>query len=136
MKKIIITLIWFFLILSTVFADKSVIISAVVGNINHAPTILKVSPNSNPKMLQVNKTQIYSIYIKDDEKDTLYYNIIPNNGYTSPMSGTISQYDTQSGAYINFLYLAPASANPNEKITIILNDTSNITTKELSLHIY
>lgn len=139
MKKILIFFILTSLILSPfeLNAEKSVIVSAIVGNINHAPVVLSVTPNSNPRLLKINKTQTYSLFLRDDEKDTLYYNIIPNNGYTNPISGTInpSDYNSSSGVYINFLYLAPAIST-SDTITVVINDTSNVISKDLHLTIY
>lgn len=139
MKKILIFFILTSLILSPfeLNAEKSVIVSAIVGNINHAPVVVSVTPNSNPKLLKINKIQTYSLFLRDDEKDTLYYNIIPNNGYTNPISGTIypSNYNSSSGVYINFLYLAPAIST-SDTITVVINDISNVISKDLHLTIY
>ncbi len=142
MKKIISIFILCVLIFLSVKANQSVIVSAVVWNDNHAPIILSVTPNSDPRILAKNKTQSYTIYFRDDEKDQITYTITPQNWFANPISGTIlsSDYDTASWAYINFLYLSPAisdtSLNPNEKITITLNDWPKVIKKELNLYIY
>lgn len=119
-------------------ANQSVIVSAVVGNINHAPVILSVIPDSNPRFLRVNRTQSYTLYFRDNEKDTVSYTMTPANGFTHPISGTIeaSNYDASSWAYINFLYLAPSIPVENETITLTINDGSNVISKELHLYIY
>lgn len=138
MKKIISILLFLSILISTAYANQSVIVSAVVGSLNHAPIILSVSPNSNPRILKKNATQSYTIYFKDDEKDTVYYTISPVSWYTNPISWTISSsnYDASNWAYINFLYLAPATANPSEKIIVTINDWPNVIVKELNLYIY
>lgn len=119
-------------------AQQSVIVSAVVWNINQAPLVLNVIPNSNPRFLARNKTQSYTLYFRDNEKDIIYYTITPVNGYTNPISWVINiwDYDGNNWAYINFLYLAPALATTNEKVIVTLNDWPNVVVKELSLYIY
>lgn len=142
MKKIISIFILCVLIFLSVKANQSVIVSAVVWTDNHSPVILSVNPNSNPRILATNKTQSYTIYFRDDEKDQITYTITPDNWFANPISGTIlsSNYDTASWAYINFLYLSPAtsniSSNPNEKIIVTINDGVTVVKKELNLYIY
>jgi hypothetical protein len=142
MKKIISIFILCVLIFLSVKANQSVIVSAVVWNDNHAPIILSVTPNSDPRILATNKTQSYTIYFRDDEKDKVSYTITPENWFANPISGDIltTDYDSWSWAYINFLYLSPAtsniSSNPNEKITVTINDWPTVVKKELNLYIY
>lgn len=138
MKKIILIFILCVLIFLSVKANQSVIVSAVVWNINQAPLVLDINPNSNPRFLARNKTQSYTIYFRDTEKDIVHYTITPVNGYSNPISGTIlsTDYDSWSWAYINFLYLAPALATTNEKVIVTLNDWPNVVVKELNLYIY
>jgi|GEM_PF-2367084 len=123
-----------------VFANQSVNVSAIVGAINHAPVILSVTPSSDPKLLGTNKIQNYTIYFRDDEKDTITYTITPVSGYTNPISGTINpaDYDGADGAYINFTYLSPSAVpapNPTT-VTVTLNDGSNLVNKDIRLYIY
>lgn len=94
-----------------VFANGSVGVSAVVGSLNHSPVITTLTPSSDPKLLGTNKIQNYTLYFRDDEKDTVSYTITPMDGYTNPINGTINpgDYDSGSGAYINFTYLSPAT---------------------------
>ena len=101
---------------------------------------MSVSPSSDPKLLARNKIQNYTLYFRDDEKDTVTYTITPVSGYTNPISGTISpgSYDTASGAYINFTYLAPATVpapNPTT-VTVTLNDGTSLISKDIRLLIY
>ena len=124
-------------------ANQSVQVSAVVGNINHAPIILSTLPASDPKLLASNKIQNYAIYFRDDERDPISYTITPANGggFVSPISGTIqsTDYDTASGAYVHFTYLSPAVApasNPTT-VTVTLTDSGqNLVTKNIRLYIY
>ncbi len=138
MKKIISFFILFISFLNISIADENVIVSAIVWLSNHPPLILSVNPNSDPRILKTNKTQSYTIYFKDDEKDTLTYTITAWSGFTNPISWTISNldYNSNSWAYINFLYLSPPLPNPNESIIITLNDWSSLITKKLNLYIY
>lgn len=120
------------------FGREEVIVSAIVGTQNYAPLILEVLPNSDPRILKVNKTQSYTLYFRDDEKDEVYYTITPNTWFSNPISGTISSthYDSNSGAYINFLYLAPPNPNAWESIIVTIDDGSNLISKKLNLFIY
>ena len=144
MKRLFFSLLGIITILSSIVfafaANQSVQVSAVVGIINHSPVILSVNPHSDPKILGVTNIQNYSLYFQDDEKDTISYTITPLNGYTNPISGTIStgSYDSASGAYITFTYLSPATppAGNLTTVTITLNDGANLVNKDLHLYIY
>lgn len=120
------------------FWANSVVVSAVVWNINAAPVVISVNPSSNPRMLKVNTLQDYAVYFRDNEKDSVYYTITAQSWAVTPISWTInpSNYDSWSWAYINFKYLAPSIAVKAKKITIILNDWPNATIKELNVYIY
>ena len=142
MKKIIglflilSVLIWY----SSLYANQSININAVVGNINHSPIILSINPDSNPRIIRTNKTQSYTIYFSDNEKDEITYTITPKDWYSNPISWTIysEDYDNNNWAYINFLYLSP-SIIPNwniSEIVLTLNDWVNVVTKKLNLYIY
>ena len=126
---------WFF-----VSANQSVQVSAVVGSLNHAPFVLSLAPASELKMLGRSKIQNYTLSFRDDEKDTVSYTITPTDGYTNPISGTINpgDYDSGSGAYVNFTYLAPATvpAGNLTTATVTLNDGSNLVNKVINLYIY
>ncbi|EKE26706.1 MAG: hypothetical protein ACD_4C00186G0003 [uncultured bacterium (gcode 4)] len=126
---------------SMVFANSfSVSISAVVWNINHSPKIISILPSSDPKLIWKNKIQNYSIYLIDDEKDEISFNITPMTWYSNPVSWTIvsSGFDSSSWAYINFTYLSPADVpTPNPtKVTVTLNDWPNIIAKDINLYVY
>lgn len=141
MKKIISLLILsiFFLYYSNItIAGSSVIVSAVVLNLNHSPVVINVLPNNNPKLLKRNSLQNFTLYFRDDEKDTIYYTITPKDWYSNPTSWVInkSNYDTASGAYINFSYLAPSTNVWTSNINLVLNDGPNVTLKNINLYIY
>ena len=121
-------------------ATPAIQVSAIVGAINHAPVVLTVLPSSDPKLLARGKIQNYSVYFRDDEKNTMYYTVTPVSGFASPISGTISptDYDSASGAYVNFTYLAPSTTpapNPTT-VTVTLNDGPNLVNKDLRVYIY
>lgn len=115
-------------------------VSAIVGSLNHSPVITTLTPSGDPKLLGRDKIQNYTLYFRDDEKDTVSYTITPVSGYTNPVSGTVnpSDYDSQSGAYINFTYLSPsATPTPNPTtVTVTLNDGPNLVNKDIHLYIY
>lgn len=128
-----------FWIVSISYAQQ-VVVSAIVWSIDRAPQILTINPDSDPKVIARNKTQNYTIYFSDTEKDTVYYTITPLSWYTNPISWTVnsSDYDSASWAYINFTYLAPSTKpTPNPtKVTVTLNDWPNLVTKDINLYIY
>lgn len=111
-----------------------------MGSFNHPPVITTLSPSSDPKLLGQNKIQNYTLYFRDDEKDTVSYTITPVSGYVNPVSGTVnpSDYDSMSGAYVNFTYLSPSvipSPDPTT-VTVTLNDGPNLVNKDIHLYIY
>lgn len=142
MKKIISWILTLFFLFSpsVLNANGSIVVSAVVWNINQSPIILSVNPDWDPWILQTNEVQNYSIYFKDTENDKIYYTITPwnNSWYVNPISWVINttDYDNNDWAYINFLYLAPAIAKYDAVVTVTLNDWPNITSKQLNLYIY
>lgn len=119
---------------------EQVIVTAVVWNLNHTPVITSINPSSDPKLIARNKTQNYTIYLRDDEQDAIYYTITPQSWYVDPISWTInsSDFDSSSWAYINFKYLAPnTKPTPNPtKVTITINDWPNLVSKDINLYIY
>lgn len=114
----------------------SVNISAVVWNLNHAPKIVSVNPASDPRLIWINKIQKYSLYMTDDELDTIYYTITPKDWYSNPISWIINSFDSGSWAYINFTYLSPSTSVNSTKITITLNDWPNLVSKDINLYVY
>ncbi len=120
------------------FSSNPVIVSAIVWNLNHSPLVISVTPNNDPKLLKTNALQNFSLYFRDDEKDTVYYTITPVDWYTNPISGVINSadYDSLSGAYINFAYLAPNTNVWLISVNIILNDWPNLVSKDINLYIY
>ncbi len=141
MKKIIsilsLTAIFFYYSNLTL-ALNSVVVSAVVWNLNHSPVVINIVPSNNPKLLKTNSLQNFSLYFRDDEKDIIYYTITPKDWYTNPINWIIysSDYDSTSWAYINFAYLAPSIKAWNSNVNIILNDWPNIVSKDINLYIY
>ena len=126
------------LITFSVKAAESVIVSAVVGNINHAPVIVSITPNWNPELLASNSLQNFSAVFRDDELNDIYYTITTeaNWWYTSPISWKISQSDYNwNQAIIDFAFLAPSSTWI-KKITITLNDWPNVISKDINIYIY
>lgn len=119
-------------------ALNSVVVSAVVWNLNHSPVVINVVPNNNPKLLKTNSLQNFSLYFRDDEKDIIYYTITPKDWYTNPINWVINtaNYDSASWAYINFSYLAPSLKVWTSNVNIILNDWPNIVSKDINLYIY
>ena len=103
---------------------------------------MSLAPSSDPKLLGKNKIQNYTLYFRDDERDTVSYTITPslNGGYTNIINGTIhpSDYNAGSWAYVNFTYLSPASSpSPNPTtVTVTLSDGSNLVNKDIHLYIY
>ena len=99
-----------------------------------------VSPSSDPKLLGRDKIQNYTLYFRDDEKDSVSYTITPLSGYANPMSGTVnpSDYDSASGVSVHFVYLSPSAApSPNPTtVTVTLSDGTNLVTKDIHLYIY
>lgn len=133
MKNFIVFFWVFILLINNVFAESNIQVSATVWNVDIAPIITRVNPNSNPRILQANNLQAYSISIKDTDTDTIYYTITPKYGYTSHISWSIEI--NQTGTF-NFLYLAPDWNYTDEKITVTINDWTNVITKTLNLYIY
>ena len=124
--------------LSGIYATNTVVVSAIVGNINSAPLIISVTPSSDPKLLGAGEVQNFSVYYRDNEKDSATFTVTPQDGFVTPISGRIpkSSYDTNSGATINFTYRAPESSVGTSQVTVTINDGSNVTTKTIGLYIY
>ena len=114
---------------------------ATVWSLNQAHIVVSVSPNSDPKLLQRSKTQLYSLKISDNEKDNLSYTITSDDWYLNLDSWVINSSDYALNnwfAYINFLYLAPGVPPSGNftKIYITINDWTNVVVKKLNLYIY
>ena len=140
MSKIIKILLSILLLTTTIStkAEENVVVSAVVGNINHAPIIISIIPNSSPELLASNSLQNFIITFKDDETNETFYTITTENNwwYTSPISWKIKSTDfIWSEAKINFSYLA-WNVWWSKKITITLNDWPNVISKDINLYIY
>ena len=141
MRKIIsllLILLPIFTIVNHVIASWSVTISAIVGNINHAPVIISISPNWNPEALPTSTLQGFSIVVKDDEKDTITYTYTPQDGSTNPINWTINtwDYNWSNEATINFDYLSPSTWVWTTKVTVTINDWSNVIYQDINLFIY
>lgn len=140
MKKYIFIAIGILLLLSVAVYAKDVFVTAKVGIQNSKPIVISVNPSNNPKLLWKNKSQSYTLYFRDDEKDPVSYSITAQSWSTNITSWNIASldYDTASWAYISFLYFAPSLANASEKIFVTLNDGNGtgVTVKQLNLNIY
>jgi len=81
MSKIIKILLSILLLTTTIStkAEENVVVSAVVGNINHAPIIISIIPNSSPELLASNSLQNFIITFKDDETNETFYTITTEN---------------------------------------------------------
>ena len=135
--KILLSILLLTITISTKAAE-SVIVSAVVWNINHSPVIISILPNGNPELLASNSLQNFSITFKDDETNDIFYTITTETNwwYTSPISWEIkSAHFVWNEAKINFSYLA-WSVSWNKKITITLNDWPNVISKDINVYIY
>lgn len=127
------------LIFSNAHAVESVTVSAVVGNINHSPVVISVTPNNNPKLLSADSLQNFVIRFRDDEQNHVYYTITTesNGWYTSPISWeiTTSSYDSNNETTIDFSYLA-WSVTWVKTITVTINDGPNVISKDINVYIY
>ena len=138
-KKILVLLsILLLMITNSVKATESVIISAVVGNINQAPVITQITPNWTTELLAANSLQNFSLTFMDNENNHIYYTITTETDwwYTSPISGEISQSDYNWNlANIDFTFLAWTTIW-DKTITITLNDWPNVIFKDINVYIY
>ncbi len=142
MKKIIkialiaLLSIWLF---QAVNAAKTVIVSAVVWNINQAPIISSVTPSQDPFLIPNNTSQNYKIIFTDNEKDNIYYTISVDAwwGFVNTSNWNITSFDANNQAELNFTYLAPATVPTpkTKKITVTLSDWPNLVTKTMSVYI-
>ncbi len=122
------------------YANQTVIITALVGEGNKAPTIVSVNPNLSVNPLPRNSSQNYTVYYTDPERDAATFTVTPAEGFATPTSGSIStsEYDTSSGAYVDFTHLTPSSipgTNPYT-ITITINDGANTVSTNVSIYVY
>ncbi|HRI36025.1 MAG TPA: hypothetical protein PK765_02955 [bacterium] len=122
----------------TVSANQKVIITAVVQGANLPPAVIGRNPDVDVNPLPKNSSQNYSIHFTEYEKQSVTYTVTPQYGYVNPTSGTISSYDSASGAYIHFTHLTPSSdpaTNPYA-ITITINDGTNTVSTNVSIYAY
>lgn len=136
-NKMIIVLLLLSLTISTK-ASETIVLSAVVWNINHAPIIISITPNGDPELLAKDSLQNFSIRYRDDEVNHTYYTITTETNwwYTSPISWEISSSDyVWDIATIDFSFLAP-TITWAKKITITLNDWPNVVSKDINIYIY
>jgi hypothetical protein len=122
----------------TVSADQKVVVTAIVQGADLPPSIIGRNPDVDVNPLPKNSSQNYSIHFTEYEKQRVTYTITPQYGYVNPTSGSISSYDTASGAYIHFTHLTPSSdpaTNPYA-ITITINDGTNTVSTNVSVYAY
>ena len=120
-------------------SSSSVVVSAVVWNINQAPVALSVSPDYSPIQVEYGWIQHISIQVKDTEGDVVYYSINSPNWAVNIINGSLTNVsELQSGnAYLRFTYIAPSSwADTAFDITVTLNDWPNFVTKTIPVFVY
>ncbi|MCT4617408.1 MAG: hypothetical protein N4A38_04320 [Candidatus Gracilibacteria bacterium] len=142
MKKFLAIISCFTIIFSlnnTLFADK-VNVTATVGAIDTAPLLSSITPSYSPVVVRGNTIQSFSMQIKDKEGGPISYTITPESGKGSVdiTSGSLTNASRlQSGeATIYFKYLAPTSYTGSTKVTVTLNDGTNVTALDIDLYIY
>lgn len=146
MKKILSTIIALFIFWKywVIIAAETLTLSAVVGNSNHAPVVISVSPDfsPNPNYLPLStdtviSKQAYTVLFRDDENDEVNYTVTTEtNWWTVTISSwNITDY-TNNEAYIFFDYIAPTSWIWPKTITVTISDWPNITIKEIYVYLY
>ena len=117
---------------------QNVVVSAIVWNINSAPIIISMNPNTDIKLLQNSEVQNFSIYYQDREKDPITFTITPKDGYVQPINWKIlkNEYNYSSWSTFTFTYLAPLQQIWPSNIMVTINDWSNVITKDILLYIY
>lgn len=125
--------------ISFVFSSSSVVVSAVVWNLNQAPVVLSVNPNYSPLQVEYGGIQNISLQVKDVEWDITHYSISTPNWAVSIINGSLTNStNLKNGiAYISFTYIAPASwIDTSFDITVTLNDGPNFVTKTIPVFVY
>lgn len=107
-------------------ANNQVMVTAVVGAANVAPTVPARTPGTSPVSIARNAGKAFSVQVSDLDNDTVTFTVTPDVGAATVTSGTLT--NTSNGAtFITFDYVAPSTRpSPNTKvITITLNDGHN-----------
>ena len=143
MKKFLIILLIFFIFPVNIFAEKSIVVSAIVGAINVAPNVKITSPSSLDSVSWVEYVQNWTsiaidFWIMDKESDDVYYTISVSSWVVSNDNwGPIATTDTfDTSAKMQFHYLAPAWVYWPNVITITANDWVSVSVKELNIYNY
>lgn len=141
MKKIIITMTIIFLSWIGIYywiANQQVLITAIVWWWNNIPVIMSINPSDDPRLLRANKVQKYIVYVKDEEKDDIHYEITPSRWYVNPVNWLItsSSLDNSSWAYINFTYISPSTAWMDTITITTHNSWSTSQIKNLNIYVY
>ena len=142
MKKFFLVIVtWIFFMYVTAISYATWLnVTGRVWNLNAAPSVISVTPNSGPELLSAWSLQNFVLKFRDNEKDNISYTITvqTNSGSVTPLSGTVSSwsFDVNNEATINLSYLAPVSAIWASNITVTLNDGPNITSYNIGLFIY
>lgn len=130
--------IYYYLIISVFAATNgSVLVYAIVGNINSAPVITDMIPEwVGTWTIAVSIEygfQDFDITLADSESDTITYTITTQYGTTDKISGQIlpSEYNNNFA----FTYFTP-SIEIIDTITITFNDWSNVISREIFLDVY
>jgi len=146
LKKFLILLVLFlinFWSFNNIFAEKSITVSAIVGEINHAPKIVITSPSSLNNIWTTEYIQNWTsiaidFWVTDNESDAIYYTISSSiwvvsndNWWPVTTSKLISSSELKQ-----FHYLAPSWIYWPQVITLTANDWISVSIKELKIYIY
>lgn len=141
MKKSLIFITLFTLFFSPkayLFADVKV--TATVWAIDSAPILSNITPSYSPVVVKRYTIQSFSMRVKDAEGWPVSYTITPESWKWSVnvTSWTLSNAARLQSweATIYFKYLAPVTYTWSTKITVTLNDWTNVTPLEIDLYIY
>ncbi len=134
MKKLLIIFVIIVFGISSIYANQSANVSAVVWSANKAPYFTYFNPTSNPLLVKRWTSKVINFWVMDDEWEHIDIFISANNWVVNPIYTSV----TWSWS-LNFVYLAPSTiswSTLNSKISIVLNDSVNPVVKDINLMIY
>jgi len=135
----------FFLSPVNIYANKSVAVSAVVGDINRVPIILSVNPDNNIVVLPSTDSIIYTISFSDYEKDDIIHTITPwiwtyiDTWISNWITLWKSSYDSNGLATLKFEYIPVLSdweVEYQTEIVVTISDWINTVEKILNIYVY